>query len=136
MSITRVQALQLLGLKVGASGQQITESYHKQHPAAERAATEGKPERLRRLDEAYRLLMMENDTELKRGGEEGEQNAAPGAKPGGKVDAAQFRRDQERINANRGGGGMLWLAILLVAGVFLAGWYLNLIPGLPRMFGK
>jgi hypothetical protein len=124
MAITRVQALQLLGLKVGASTQQITDAYHKQHPAAERAAAEGKPERLKRLDEAFKLLMMETDKDLKEG-MTGEAAPAGGKK---EVDAAQFRREQERINRAGGGGMFKWLLILVIGGGLLGAAYFKLLP--------
>jgi hypothetical protein len=123
--MNRVQALQLLGLKVGASGQQITDAYHKQHPAAERAAAEGKPERLKRLDEAYRMLMAETDFGLKQG--EGELDAKP------EVDQAAFRREQARIKGNAGSGMMLWVGVLVVLGGAVAAWWLGFLPFLPKL---
>jgi len=124
--MTRVQALQLLGVKVGASSDQITDAYHKLHPGAERAEADGHPERLRRLDEAYRTLMAEADAGLK-----GDEDVRPTRG----VDAAAKKREEARIKMNQS-GGMIWVLVLIVVVAFLAGWYLGLIPGLPAMLEK
>jgi hypothetical protein len=129
MAINRVQALQILGLKAGALPEQITDAYHRLHPGAERAEADGHPERLRRLDQAYRLLMAEADPELKY--PEREQAKRAQQDP----DEYERRKERHRMNQSNSGAVKL-LVVILVLAAMAAVWYLELIPGLPKFPGK
>jgi hypothetical protein len=134
MAINRVQALQVLGLKAGALPEQITDAYHRLHPGAMRAQADGHPERLRRLDEAYRLLLGQADRELQdfKPSDENDDDRRARVQSDHERRKETHRRNEAARGAQR---AFLLVVVLLIAGA-VGLWYLGMIPGLPKFPGR